>query len=99
MPETTIPAQQAAALAGAVEIFVALFADSLSAVDLSERMTCSQVEALADLLETAGRPVAAEVWREQHAATDEPGDLHHPEDDEDERTIEERAFDAEFIGI
>ncbi|MEU9890215.1 hypothetical protein [Sphaerisporangium sp. NPDC051011] len=52
------------------------FDDDL-AHDLATLLTCSEVEALADLLTAMERSGLAEVWIDAHADGDDAGDLHH----------------------
>lgn len=47
------------------------------ACDLAAKLTCPEVEALAGMLQSMGALDAASVWLEQHAAGDEPGDMHY----------------------
>lgn len=63
--------------AQALARFVNVFADSHLAINLAERLSCTELEALADLLEATGKSEAAEIWRSEHAQTDESGDLHY----------------------
>lgn len=44
-------------------------------------MTCAEAESLADALRFLDEPELAAELVEAHATTDEPGDLHHPEDE------------------
>lgn len=53
--------------------------------DIAGSLTCTEAEALADLLHSFGFELAAERFIEDHAESDDEGDMHHPdyvEDDE-----------------
>lgn len=58
--------------------FLSAFSGNLAA-DVASKLTCSEVEALAELLSAMGGNEQAEGWIEEHTETDEPGDAHHPD--------------------
>lgn len=62
-----------AALARLVEVFSA---DDLAG-DLAAALSCTEADALADVLRTQGAAGAAYRWIRHHADQDEPGDTHH----------------------
>ena len=60
----------------ALDTFVGVWSQGLSA-DIAPALTCTEVDALADLLAAAGRSDAAEAWIDTHRASDEEGDRHY----------------------
>lgn len=68
----------------AVDVFRKVWSRSDLAGDLGERLTCTEVEALAELLTALGAPEAAAVWLEAHADGDDPDDAHYRGDGEPE---------------
>jgi hypothetical protein len=56
--------------------FAAAWSDDMLASDLGERLTCTEVEALADLFIDNGAEEIAQMWLQMHAYGDEEGDLH-----------------------
>ncbi|MFE2104327.1 hypothetical protein ACFXAF_00390 [Kitasatospora sp. NPDC059463] len=65
-----------------VDEFIGVFDDGMLADSLGERLTCTEVDALARLFARAGHPDAAELWLKCHAEGDEWGDLHRDYKDE-----------------
>lgn len=63
--------------AHALADFVAAFSQLDTTSHVAELLTCTELEALAGLLEVTGQHEAAEAWRDAHAETDEEGDLHY----------------------
>jgi hypothetical protein len=53
--------------------------------DLAERLTCSEVEALAELHRVVGWDPQSVI--DAHAASDEEGDAHYVDDEEDDGTF------------
>ena len=45
--------------------------------DLSGKLTCSELDALADLLAALGEDSAAKAWTDSHALHDEEGHTHY----------------------
>ncbi len=68
-PAVTIPLEVAGQ-------FIATWDDSMLASSIGERLTCTEVDALAELFTQLGRPQAARVWIECHAEGDDPEDDH-----------------------
>lgn len=61
----------------ALHEFARKWADGVLANDLSGKLTCSELDALADLLAALGEEGAAKAWTESHALHDEDGDAHY----------------------
>jgi hypothetical protein len=57
--------------------FVSVWNDGMLAGDLGERLTCSEVEALAEVFEFAGSEDGAQTWLDAHAEGDDEGDSHY----------------------
>jgi hypothetical protein len=53
-----------------------VWSDPYLAADHGERLTCEEVDVLADLLATLGMPRAALAWLVCHAQDDDEGDAH-----------------------
>ncbi|MDH2425766.1 hypothetical protein [Sphaerisporangium sp. TRM90804] len=51
--------------------------DPLVAAEVAQSLTCSEVDALADLLTALGRPDLAAEWVDAHADQDDQGDAHY----------------------
>jgi hypothetical protein len=51
--------------------------DLYVANDIGTRLSCSEVNALADLLTALGRPDLASAWIEAHARGDDSGDANY----------------------
>lgn len=62
-------------LAEAAENFVTHFGGYLMD-DIATHLTCSEVEALADLLVALGEQRLSELWIRAHAEGDDCGDMH-----------------------
>jgi hypothetical protein len=60
----------------AFDNFASVFSDSDLADAAGTALTCTEVEALAELLRASGRGEAAEAWIEGHAVDDDCGDEH-----------------------
>lgn len=71
------PTDDGSALAIALHEFARTWADGVLANDLSGKLTCSELDALADLLSTLGEESAAKAWTDSHALHDEEGDTHY----------------------
>lgn len=71
------PAADGCALAAALHEFARKWADGVLANDLSGKLTCSELDALADLLAALGEDSAAQAWTDSHALHDEEGDAHY----------------------
>lgn len=54
--------------------------DATLAGDLAELITCPEADALTGLLAALGAHQLAATWATAHAAGDEPGDDHHPDE-------------------
>ncbi|AVJ50824.1 hypothetical protein SEA_KALNOKY_83 [Mycobacterium phage Kalnoky] len=63
--------------------FIEVWGDGYLASDLGEKLTCTEVEALASLLLSLGAGEAAARWIEYHAEGDDCGDMHCRCDDEE----------------
>lgn len=63
----------------AVAEFALVFSRPDTAVDLATRLSCREVDALAEMLRACGQVEAAEMWIEEHATDDDEGDAHHTE--------------------
>lgn len=48
------------------------------AADVGGRLTCKEVDVLADLFTATGRADLAAVWIEHHGYSDDEGDSHYP---------------------
>lgn len=59
-----------------IDAFTEAFTDDILVHDLAERLTCTEVEALADVFRLRGKDQAADFWIETHSLGDEEGDLH-----------------------
>ena len=57
--------------------FVDVFAAADFAGDVGPRMSCTEVDALAEMLRTVGAVTAADTWVSAHAEEDQEGDSHH----------------------
>lgn len=57
--------------------FAEVWGDSMLLNDIGERLTCTEAEALAELLRAVKRPDAAESLIDAHSYGDEEGDLHY----------------------
>ncbi len=71
------PTDGGQALAIALHEFARKWADGVLANDLSGKLTCSELDALTDLLATLGEDSAAQAWTDSHALHDEEGDTHY----------------------
>lgn len=63
-----------------VDALVAAWSDDILASDLATKLTCAEVEVLADLMKARGEESAAEMWLELHAAGDKEGDYHYKQE-------------------
>ncbi|CAM4055519.1 hypothetical protein NOGI109294_23865 [Nocardiopsis gilva] len=70
MSTATIPTPLAAR-------FLDVWGDAYLADDLGTRLTCHEVDVLADMLAALGDPGAAATWIGAHAVDDDEGDAHH----------------------
>ena len=68
------------ALAIALHEFARKWAPGMLADDLSGKLTCTELDALADLLATLGEESAAQAWTASHSLHDEEGDAHYAPD-------------------
>jgi len=66
-------------MSAALEWFCERWSDEMLAFDLGPKITCVELEALAELLETEGHPEAAQLWRRAHGEGDDEGDMHNPD--------------------
>ncbi|MCS5498210.1 hypothetical protein NY547_13250 [Cnuibacter physcomitrellae] len=57
--------------------FVEVFAAEDTAADLASRLSCTEIDALVDLLAAAGAEDAAACWLDHHGPADDPGDEHY----------------------
>ncbi len=57
--------------------FTAVFSKHDLAADLAPRLSCIEVEALADRRRALGEPATADTWIQEHATDDEIGDAHY----------------------
>lgn len=64
--------------------FAKVFGAEDCAGDLATKLSCSEVEALADMLTVAGAPEAAALWIDCHAEGDDPGDDHYTGTEDEE---------------
>ena len=60
----------------ALKVFLTVWSGGMSA-DIAQALTCTEVDALAELLNATGYSDAAEAWIEAHRASDEEGDAHY----------------------
>ncbi|MGO2047609.1 MAG: hypothetical protein ACTH2X_10215 [Brachybacterium tyrofermentans] len=76
---TTEPANapDAYALAITLHEFARTWTTGMLTDDLSGKLTCSELDALADLLTAIGEESAAQAWTASHALHDEDGDTHY----------------------
>lgn len=51
--------------------------DGALAGDIAASLSCTEVEALADVCRAGGQPDMADYWIKAHSIGDEPGDAHH----------------------
>jgi hypothetical protein len=56
--------------------FGAAFADQECAAAIAPQMNCVEVDALAGMLRAIGEMATADLWIQEHAATDGAGDKH-----------------------
>jgi len=63
-------------LVAAINGFVDRFNDGSLSGDVAEKLSCEEVERLADLFRALGLPDAADMWLRDHAADDDEGDRH-----------------------
>lgn len=63
--------------------------------ETAESMTCTEIEAFANMLAALGYPQCGEEWIAKHAEGDGVGDMHCP--DEDESGDESGEDEAERI--
>lgn len=63
----------------AISVFQDTWTGQLAA-DLGDRLTCTEVDVLADLFTATGRPDLAAVWIDQHSYGDDEGDSHYRTD-------------------
>lgn len=61
----------------AAAVFLEQFRSSDLAAELASALTCSDVNALANLLSTQGADAAAADWLAPHAENDDEGDAHY----------------------
>lgn len=59
-----------------IEQFKETWGDLHLAGDIASKLTCIEVEALADVFRTFGAAESAEAWISAHAEGDECGDMH-----------------------
>jgi len=59
--------------------FALVFSRPDTAADLATRLSCRDVDALAEILRARGQVEAAAMWIEEHATGDDEGDAHHTE--------------------
>lgn len=64
-------------LAIALHEFAQRWADGMLIDDLSGTLTCSELDALTDLLAALGEETVAQAWTDSHALHDEEGDAHY----------------------
>jgi hypothetical protein len=57
--------------------FTDTWADSMLALHVAPNLTCSEVDALSEMLSELGQPETAALWIECHAEKDEPDDTHY----------------------
>lgn len=69
-------------LSTALDTFLEVFS-AWTLGDLGPHLTCTEADALANLLNAAGRPDLAEALSEGHAAEDDAGDAHYTEEDDE----------------
>jgi hypothetical protein len=65
-----------------VKTFIDTFG-AYTACDVGPALTCTEVDALYDLLTAMDSPDLAEMWVDGHAEGDEPDDLHYRPDTDD----------------
>lgn len=63
----------------AVAEFAPVFSRPDTAADLATRLSCREVDALAEMLRACGQVDAAEMWIEEHVTDDDEGDAHPTE--------------------
>lgn len=68
------------ALAIALHEFARAWTTGMLADDLSDKLTCSELDALTELLATLGEERAAQAWTDSHSLHDEDGDAHYAPD-------------------
>lgn len=71
------PTADGCTLAATLHEFARKWAEGVLANDLSGKLTCSELDALADLLAALGEEDAAKAWTDSHALHDEEGDAHY----------------------
>ncbi len=54
-----------------------LFDDGMLASHVADKLTCSEVESLAEFFRAVDHPQVADLWVECHAEGDDEGDLHY----------------------
>lgn len=60
----------------ALNTFLDTWQDGHQASDLAQKLTCGELDALAELFRENGRDDIADQWIESHAPGDEQGDSH-----------------------
>lgn len=76
-PAPATPTTDPDALPLALDAFAAAFSDPYLAADLASKLTCTEFDALAGLLQALGQHDAHRAWLDHHAAADDSGDAHY----------------------